>query len=166
MQWQLKLENCSLAGPLTEFTRTVFFNLKRQQWFQKTCRDYNRPKFGNRKENARSFKHEINIVRMCISEETTAYLSRKIIQYRFHIDKKCCLKSIKHNFKKQHLMEDWRKPCSNQQTHWADGSSQAGVNRDSKQNLSEATFPGRSKSILYHFSIQLENFKIQYPTET
>lgn len=45
---------------------------------------------------------------MCISEETTAYLSRKIIQYRFHIDKKCCLKSIKHNFKKQHLMEDWK----------------------------------------------------------
>lgn len=103
---------------------------------------------------------------MCISEETTAYLSSKVIQYKFQIDKKCCLKSIKHNFERQHLKEYWRKLCSSQQTHWADGSTQAGVNRDSKQNFSGATFPGRSKSILYRFSMQLENVKIQYPTET
>lgn len=44
------------------------------------------PDFGNRKENARSFKHEINIARMYISEETTVYCSSRATQFRLQIN--------------------------------------------------------------------------------
>lgn len=71
----LKLENCSLAGLLTEFTITSIS--REQQWEQKTVQATIMDpciKKNIQNENARPFKVKINVVTMHISKQTTACL--------------------------------------------------------------------------------------------